>query len=369
MCLDTNLSPGTYVFEVKASNNDGVWGQQTRKIRIIVHPPLWKTWYAYLFYVVAFFSLMTLIMYYITKKQKLERELQFKQKEKMQLEEFHQAKIRMFTNFSHELRTPLTLIIAPLQDLMSIPEFSSSVRNKLALIFSNAQRLLLLVNQLMDLRKNQEGKLKLHITKSDMNAFMQEIYFAFNHLAAKKAIEFTFDKTEERMSAWFDKSIVEKVVFNLLSNAMKFTPTNGKVIFSLSKCTLADLPSGQQDELKALPADVKLACFSVIDSGKGIPEDEVKNIFAPFYQGEDNNKENVGTGIGLSLTRSIVLLHKGTITVSHNQPTGTIFKVYIPISRAAYDADQLVEKDDSRVVEDVIPSVREEENGAFGRRQ
>ena len=185
----------------------------------------------------------------------------------------------------------------------------------------------------MDLRKNQEGKLKLHITKSDMNAFMQEIYFAFNHLAAKKAIEFTFDKTEERMSAWFDKSIVEKVVFNLLSNAMKFTPTNGKVIFSLSKCTLADLPSGQQDELKALPADVKLACFSVIDSGKGIPEDEVKNIFAPFYQGEDNNKENVGTGIGLSLTRSIVLLHKGTITVSHNQPTGTIFKVYIPISR------------------------------------
>ena len=131
------------------------------------------------------------------------------------------------------------------------------------------------------------------------------------------------------------------------------------MIFSLSKCTLADLPSGQQDELKALPADVKLACFSVIDSGKGIPEDEVKNIFAPFYQGEDNNKENVGTGIGLSLTRSIVLLHKGTITVSHNQPTGTIFKVYIPISRAAYDADQLVEKDDSRVVEDVIPSVRE----------
>lgn len=104
-------------------------------------------------------------MYYISKKQKLERELQFKQKEKLQLEEFHQAKIRMFTNFSHELRTPLTLIIAPLQDLVSMPEFSSSVKNKLSLIFSNAQRLLLLVNQLMDLRKNQEGKLKLHIAK------------------------------------------------------------------------------------------------------------------------------------------------------------------------------------------------------------
>ncbi len=355
----TNLSPGTYVFEVKASNNDGVWGEQTRKIRIIVHPPLWKTWYAYLFYAVAFVSLLTLIMYYITKKQKLERELQFKQKEKLQLEEFHQAKIRMFTNFSHELRTPLTLIIAPLQDLVSMPEFSASVRNKLGLIFSNAQRLLLLVNQLMDLRKNQEGKLKLHITKSDLNAFMQEIYYAFNHLAAKKSIEFTFDKKEERMLAWFDKSIIEKVIFNLLSNAMKFTPANGKVIFSLSKCTFADLPSEQQEELSALPEDIEFACFSVIDSGKGIPEDEVKNIFAPFYQGEDSNKENVGTGIGLSLTRSIVLLHKGTLAVSHNQPTGTIFRVYIPISSAAYDASQLVAKEDGQIVEDVIPSARE----------
>lgn len=355
----TNLSPGTYVFEVKASNNDGVWSQQTRKIRIIVHPPLWKTWYAYLFYAIAFVFIMTLIMYYISKKQKLERELQFKQKEKLQLEEFHQAKIRMFTNFSHELRTPLTLIIAPLQDLVSMPEFSSCVKNKLSLIFSNAQRLLLLVNQLMDLRKNQEGKLKLHIAKTDMNLFLQEIYYAFNHLAAKKSIEFTFEKSEERMSAWFDKSIVEKVVFNLLSNAMKFTPNNGKVVFSLSRCTFAELPPEQQAELNKMPADIRFACLSVTDSGKGITEEDMKNIFAPFYQGEDDNKENVGTGIGLSLTRSIVLLHKGTISVSHNQPTGTIFKVYIPISNSVYGKEQLVEDDEEQVVEDVIPSAKE----------
>lgn len=355
----TNLSPGTYVFEVKASNNDGVWSHQTRKIRIIVHPPLWKTWYAYLFYAVAFISVMTLIMYYISKKQKLERELQFKQKEKLQLEEFHQAKIRMFTNFSHELRTPLTLIIAPLQELVSMPEFSSSVKNKLSLIFSNAQRLLLLVNQLMDLRKNQEGKLKLHITKTDMNPFLQEIYYAFNHLAAKKYIDFTFEKGEERLSAWFDKTIIEKVAFNLLSNAMKFTPNYGKIVFSLSKCTFADLSADQQDELGKLAADVKFACLSVTDSGKGISEEDMKNIFAPFYQGEDNNKENVGTGIGLSLTRSIVHLHRGIISVSHSQPTGTIFKVYIPISRVVYDEEQMVEEEDGQVVEDVIPSAKE----------
>lgn len=348
----TNLSPGTYEFEVKASNNDGVWSQETRKIRIIVHPPFWKTWYAYLFYVVVFISVLVLIMYYISKKQKLERELQFQQKEQQQLEEFHQAKIRMFTNFSHELRTPLTLIIAPLQELVAMPEFSSLVKNKLGLIFSNAQRLLLLVNQLMDLRKNQEGKLKLHVTKTDMYPFLLEIYYAFNHLAVKKSISFVFEKKEENLLAWFDKMLIEKVVFNLLSNAIKFTPSGGNIVFSLSKTILSALPVESQKEL-ALPVKTEFACLSVADSGKGISKEDMKNIFAPFYQGEDENKENVGTGIGLSLTRSIVHLHHGIITVSNNRPTGTVFKVYIPISSFAYNTNELVKED---IVEDVIPA-------------
>lgn len=347
----TNLSPGTYEFEVKASNNDGVWSQDTRKIRIIVHPPIWKTWYAYLFYVVVFVSVLVLIMYYISKKQKLERELQFQQKEQQQLEEFHQAKVRMFTNFSHELRTPLTLIIAPLQELVAMPGFSSLVKNKLGLIFSNAQRLLLLVNQLMDLRKNQEGKLKLHITKTDLCPFLLEIYYAFNHLATRKSISFVFEKTEEQLLAWFDKMLIEKVVFNLLSNAMKFTPNGGKIVFSLSKVPFSALPAESQAEL-ALPAKTEFVCLSVADSGKGISEEDIKNVFAPFYQGEDENRENVGTGIGLSLTRSIVHLHHGAITVSANQPTGTVFTVYIPIDSFVYDKDELAKEE---VVEDVIP--------------
>ena len=352
----TNLSPGTYEFRVKASNNDGVWSQETRKIRIVVHPPIWKTWYACLFYIVVFVSVLVLIMYYIAKKQKLERELQFQQKEQQQLEEFHQAKIRMFTNFSHELRTPLTLIIAPLQELVAMPEFSSMVKNKLGLIFSNAQRLLLLVNQLMDLRKNQEGKLKLSIIKSDMYSFLQEIYYAFNHLAAKKSIDFTFENKEEQLMAWFDKTLIEKVVFNLLSNAMKFTPNGGKVEFSLSQISSSALPAEYQTELSKLPSDTEFVRLSVADSGKGIPDEEIKNIFAPFYQGEDDNKENVGTGIGLSLTRSIVHLHHGIITVTKNQPTGTIFNVYIPISSFVYGEDQLVKEE---AVEDVIPVDKE----------
>lgn len=349
----TNLSPGTYVFHVKASNNDGVWSQQTRQMHITVHPPVWKTWYAYLSYGVAFLAVLILIMYYISKKQKLEHELLFRQKEQQQLEGFHQAKIRMFTNFSHELRTPLTLIIAPLQELVSMPEFSSVVRNKLGLISSNAQRLLLLVNQLMDLRKNQEGQLNLRITKGDLYLFLLEIYYAFGHLAAKKSITFTFEQQDEQLTAWFDKSLIEKVVFNLLSNAMKFTPDGGRIVFSLSRVRSSSLPAAYQAACaKTFAANTEYVCLSVADTGKGIPEEELKNIFAPFYQGEDDNKENVGTGIGLSLTRSVVHLHRGAITVSNNPPSGTVFNVYLPISSSAYDDEQLVKEE---TIEDVIP--------------
>ena len=344
----TNLAPGTYVFQVKASNNDGVWGNDVRSLRIVVHPPVWGTWYAYSFYIISFVAVLTLIMYYIVKKQKLERELHFKQKEQRQIEEFHQAKIRMFTNFSHELRTPLTLVIAPLQELVAMPGFTLTVKNKLGLIYSNVQRLLLLVNQLMDLRKNQEGKLNLHIVKSDMYPFLLEIYYAFNHLAAKKSINFVFEAPEKQLMAWFDKAMLEKVVFNLLSNAMKFTPNGGSVCFSMTETTL---PPSCQRECASLPADVKFVRLVVSDTGKGIPEMELKNIFAPFYQGEDDNKENVGTGIGLSLTRSIVHLHKGAIRVMSNQPTGTIFEVYIPISASAYASDEIVKEEP---VEEVI---------------
>lgn len=348
----TNLSPGSYIFHVKASNNDGVWSQKTRQIHLTVHPPIWKTWYAYLLYTILFVSVLTLIMYYISKKQKLEHELQFRQKEQQQVEEFHQAKIRMFTNFSHELRTPLTLIIAPLQELVSVPEFPMAVRNKLGLIYSNAQRLLLLVNQLMDLRKNQEGQLSLRIIRGDMYPFLLEIYYAFSHLAAKKSITFTFEKEDEAFPAWFDKSLLEKVVFNLLSNAMKFTPDNGRIVFSLTRVKPSSLPAEYQAEVRNLPPSTEFACLSVADSGKGIPDEELKNIFAPFYQGEDANRENVGTGIGLSLTRSIVHLHRGMITVTRNQPVGSIFTVYLPISSSAYTDEQLVNED---IVEDVIP--------------
>ena len=351
----TNLSPGTYIFEVKGANNDGIWNEQVKKLRIIITPPLWKTWYAYLFYVVVFLSMLTIIMYYILNKQKLERELVFKQKEKFQLEEFHQTKLRLFTNFSHELRTPLTLVIAPLQELMQMADFSAGVKNKLSLIFSNAQRLLLLVNQLMDLRKNQDGKMQLRLTKSNIRSFMLEICCAFNQIAMNKNINFVFDRNEERLSVWFDKSLFEKVVFNLLSNAFKFTNSGGEVSLDLRAISYSELPSRQQEKLGELPADTNMIRLLVTDTGKGIPTDEIKNIFTPFYQVGVSQENNVGTGIGLSLTQSIVNLHHGIIEVASNEPHGTIFEVIIPVSKGVYDESCFAAEEEERIVEDVIP--------------
>ncbi len=349
----TNLSPGTYELQVKAANNDRIWNPEPRRLRIEIHPPFWRTWYAYTFYALAFVSVIVLIMYYMLKKQKLESELSFQQKERQQLESFHQEKIRMFTNFSHELRTPLTLIIAPLQELISMSVFSSSVKNKIGLIYSNAQRLLLLVNQFLDLRKNQEGKLTLHITHTDFYPFMLEVYYAFSHLARNKSIDLKFEKEEESAMVWLDKVLIEKVVFNLLSNAIKFTPTGGEVRFSFTKMSRESLPVDYRSNM-TLPVETEFLCIHVADTGIGIPEEEVKNIFNPFYQVDNHHDklDSLGTGIGLSLTSSIVHLHHGHIEVLKNKPQGTVFNVYLPISHCAYDDAVLVKED---YQEEVIP--------------
>lgn len=353
----TNLEPGKYVFEVKGANNDGVWNNKVRKLYIIVHPPLWMTWYAYLFYGVSFFGICFLMMYYIIKKKNLEQALIYEHLKQQQEQEFHQTKIRMFTNFSHELRTPLMLIISPLQELLQRAEFNTTVKNKLSLIYNNSQRLLLLVNQLMDLRKNQSGKMQLKITKDDICSFMREIYHAFNQIAISKNIDFRYEGGENTILAWFDKSLFEKVVFNLLSNAFKYTHAEGKILLSVNKLKFQEISVVQRNELKGLPDDIELIQVSVSDTGKGIPEEEMKNIFAPFYQIEDSKEKNIiGTGIGLSLTQSIVQLHHGTIWAENNAQGGTSFHVLFPIDCSVYVEDEIDRENANMVVMDVIPS-------------
>lgn len=342
----TNLKPGNYVFRVRASNNDGLWNDEGRSLAIHIRTPLWQTWYAYFLYLLVFSIVCYVIWYYLHMKRKLERDLVEKQKEQQRQEEFHQSKIRMFTNFSHELRTPLMLILSPLEEVLQRVDMNPGLKRTLRLVYGNAQRLLLLVNQLMDLRKNQSGNLQLRVSHNDLYLFTQEIYIAFNQIASKEQIDFRLESDESRIDAWFDRALLEKVAFNLLSNAFKHTVPGESVTIRLQSLPASGLREeypGRVDNEIAVSS--RYVCLSVEDTGKGIEDSDKLHIFAPFYQGTDESELNTtGTGIGLSLVFSIVKLHRGTVWVEDNEPKGAAFRVLIPIDREAYAHEQVAEE-------------------------
>lgn len=347
----TNLSPGKYVFHVKASNNDGVWNEEGRSLIIIVQPPLWRTWYAYLFYVIALAAIIYGILYYVNIKRNLEAGLKMKQLEKQKQEEFHQAKIRLFTNFSHELRTPLMLIITPFEELVKRVDIPAELHDKLSIIYKNAQKLLLLVNQLMDLHKNQAGSMDLKVSEGDICEYIKEIYYAFNQIALTNEVKFTLNCTPKTINGWFDKSLLEKVVFNLLSNAFKYTASGESVLMEVSEVTLKELDPKQTDGLYK-DENIHYVILKVKDSGKGIEEGEADKIFTPFYQIPETSGINLsGTGIGLSLVYTIVQLHRGVIYVDHTETKGACFVVILPVSRSAFSEEQIESREIDKIAE------------------
>ena len=363
----TNLSPGKYVFLVKASNNDGVWNEEGRSLAIVVQPPLWRTWYAYLFYVIALAAIIYGILYYVNIKRNLEAGLKMKQLEKQKQEEFHQAKIRLFTNFSHELRTPLMLIITPFEELVKRVDIPAELHDKLSIIYKNAQKLLLLVNQLMDLHKNQAGSMDLKVSEGDICEYIKEIYYAFNQIALTNEVKFTLNCTPKTINGWFDKSLLEKVVFNLLSNAFKYTASGESVLMEVSEVTLKELDPKRIDGLYK-DENIHYVILKVKDSGKGIEEGEADKIFTPFYQIPETSGINLsGTGIGLSLVYTIVQLHRGVIYVDHTETKGACFVVILPVSRSAFSEEQIESREIDKIAEitnteDILVSLPVTEN-------
>jgi signal transduction histidine kinase/ligand-binding sensor domain-containing protein/DNA-binding NarL/FixJ family response regulator len=351
----TNLKPGYYTFRVKASNNDGKWNETGASISLRILTPVWQTWYAYLIYVLVFLAILYTIYHYLQMKRNLERDLIEKQKEQQREEELYQARIRMFTNFSHELRTPLTLIIPPLEEILQRIDLNNNIKGILQMIYNNTQRLLLLVNQLMDLRKNESGNMQLHVSKGDLYHFVREIYIAFNQIAEKNQITFNLYSDTAKIDGYFDRSLLEKVVFNLLSNAFKHTQSGESVSIHLQEYTLKQTKDLYSNELLTglnLEAD-KYVCLEVKDTGKGIDDSEKSFIFTPFYQGKNETSENIiGTGIGLSLVHSIIKLHQGLIHVEDNQPKGTIFRILIPIDKSIYSEEQIIPSSSPPVIQE-----------------
>lgn len=366
----TNLRPGTYTFQVRGSNNDGVWNMEGHSLRIIVDPPFWATWYAYLFYFLVVFGVAYVIFYYMNVRRHLRENLQAEQLKKKQQEKMHQAQLRLFTNFSHELRTPLMLIITPFEELIRRIGLPAELHERLNIIYKNSRKLLLLVNQMMDLQKNQTGNMQLRVSKDNVCEFIKEIYYAFNQIAQTNEIEFQLICHPKEIEAWYDKSLLEKLIFNLLSNAFKYTPPGKKIRMVVKGSLYAELDEHCRVSLRDPEdlEDIRYLVLRIEDSGPGIPKEERDKIFIPFYQVPESGTVNIpGTGIGLSLVNSLVNLCRGSIFLEDMEHPGACFVVVLPISRRAFSDDEVTLIDDENTVESCIGVQLETETSAVSQ--
>ncbi len=336
----TNLNAGNYLFRVKASNNDESWSEGQNTLSIIVHPPLWKTWWAYTLYIASTLGLLFLFLHYF----RLKNKIKLKQLEQENSEKAHQLRLRMFTNFSQELRTPLTLILSPLEDLMNDKVLPKEMENALRMIRKNTNRLKMLVDQLIDFRKQESGKIKLKAAEGKFSKFITEITMAFNALAVKQKISYKTEVGEEAIYIWFDRQQMEKVFFNLLSNAFNNTPADGNITISVEKYDLSKL-KGLRPESRNILVNTGATEFvetRIRNSGKGIPQEEYEKIFDPFYQMAENTGETyAGTGIGLSLVKGITELHHGIVSVDSIPGESTTFRVILPAGKDHLSPDEI----------------------------
>ena len=232
-----------------------------------------------------------------------------------------EAKFNFFTNISHEFRTPLTLILGPLDTVLHSPKLHYTNKGYLEMVQKNVLRLLKLVNQLMDYRKIEHGKMKLAVSENNLISFLDDVVVSFQELARKKNIRFILDTKEKNLMAWFDINMLDKVMFNMLSNAFKFTPEDGDVSVSVKKS-----PDGQY------------AVIQVKDSGIGMSEEAAQKVFEPFFQEE--NSKNRGSGIGLSLSLELIRLHKGNIQVKTQKDSGSCFEISIPLGDTYFEPNE-----------------------------
>lgn len=312
----TNLPPGNYTFLLKAANNDGVWGNETASITIKVKPPIWGTWWAYTLYILLAAAVLFFVTRFIYLRALFKKEY-----------ELQQLKLNFFTNISHEIRTHLTLILAPVEKLSFINKDNSKATEMLKHIKTNATRLLELVVELMDFRKAETNNLPLHVTKENINLLLADIAGSFHETAAGRCIQFHVENNSVS-ELYFDKNQMNKVFFNLLSNAFKFTPDGGKI-----KLAIHDMAD-----------DVHI---KVTDSGKGIALENIKKIFTRYYQVEDNATNDTGYGIGLALSKALTELHKGQLLVASTPATGnsegrTCFTVILRKGTTHFSKQQLL---------------------------
>jgi signal transduction histidine kinase/ligand-binding sensor domain-containing protein/DNA-binding response OmpR family regulator len=362
----TNLKGGEYLFYVQSSNSSGSWIEKPTELKITITPPFWETnWFRILCVAMVLLSFAGYYQYHThrlkTRKRELEKMVHERtakieeqnirlehqnmeisqQRDKLielnkRVQLVNQLKLRFFTNISHEFRTPLTLIMGVMERFSETWKGDKETYQLVNLANRNARRLLHLINQLMEFRKIETGKLQLKVTKGDLSEFLNSILSSFNQLAQEKRIRYTIIQHPEPAETWFDHEKLENIIYNLVSNAFKYTPENGVITVDfgvLASEIPSDYKNGDQNfnQLK----------ISVTDTGVGIPKDQIQNIFRRFYRVNNNATLKArGSGIGLSLTRELVKAHHGSIYVESIVGKGSTFTVQLPCDNSFYGIDE-----------------------------
>ncbi|MUU79135.1 two-component regulator propeller domain-containing protein [Winogradskyella endarachnes] len=357
----TNLDSGTYTFKLKSANNDGVWNESSLDLKITILPPWWKTIWAILSYILLFLTGLYLLNK-ITRNRIRDKQLVLNERNNRLLEkELNEKKLQFFTNISHEFRTPLSLIIGPLEDIIkndseNLPE---RVKNKHNTIHKNTNRLYRLINELLDFRKLDLNKVRIKVSELNLVAFTKNVTSYFKEEAFIKNIHLSIDTDVQDIAIYADQGMLEKIIFNILSNAFKVTPEGGAITIDISsKEDLVDLPlANDKEKIKAIE-------ISISDTGPGLKEEQIANIFERFYQVDNLNKTYYGgTGIGLEVVQNFVKLHKGKIKVTSELGVGTTFTIILPAGNACFsETETLTEnvKDQVKQATYFIPKQSEE---------
>ncbi len=331
----TNLPKGEYTFMVKSTNSDGVWTENTRSLSIKILPSFWETPWAYLIYISGLIIIILVTVYILFSFYRLKNEVVIEQK-------VSDLKLRFFTNISHELRTPLTLIAGPVEHILHHSNPDKEVREQLTLVEKNINRMLRLVNQLLDFRKIQNKKMKMQVCRMDIIPFIRHIMESFQTMAEEQQIEFVFENRSSSGILWVDPDKLEKILFNLLSNAFKYSPQGKQINVSVTE---------QENYLH----------ISVRDQGIGIPENKQKSLFVRFENLVDKNLFNQpSSGIGLSLAKELADMHKGQITIESKPGEGSNFTVILPKGKEHFDetAEFILMDDVKPNTPDRLPELR-----------
>ena len=326
----SNLPPGSYEFMITASNNDGRWNEAFKRITFVIEPAPWATWWAKTGYLLLLAGLALFILRHYKTKHALKNQVYQEKLEKEKVTELNEVKLSFFTNITHELRTPLNLIIGPISELLEKAHtYDHFSRFRLEIIHNNSQRLFSLINQVLDLRKISSESNRLFISSGDIVKTIGEVKNSFNWTAEQKNIRFDFTFDRLSFAGWYDKDKIEKVVFNLLANAFKHTPAGGEVQMNLY--------------IEAAAGLNPVVHVTFRDTGTGIDPQEIDKIFDMFYQGK--KQSSFGSGIGLALSKKLIAIHHGEISVTSFESAGATFEISFPVGLHSFSPGEIFKTD------------------------